>query len=211
MISIDILKKLPNFDLDVEISLGNEVLVLQGESGSGKTTILDCIAGLKDIDKGKIKFKNKTIFCSDDMINLDIKDRQIGYVFQNYAIFPHMNVEQNIKFGIKYAKNSDADYAEYIMKTLKIDHLRKRYPREISGGEKQRVALARALVIKPEILLLDEPFSALDKNTREKVYKEFLEFKTNFDVSVILVTHNEDEARLLGDRIINIDQGKIVC
>ncbi|MCT4633925.1 MAG: ATP-binding cassette domain-containing protein [Firmicutes bacterium] len=210
MINIDIMKRLPNFDLDVEIQLDKEVLVLQGESGSGKTTILDCIAGLKDIDQGKIQFKEKTIFCSNESINTDIKDRQIGYVFQNYAIFPHMSVEQNIKFGLKYAPNSDEDYAEYIMKTLKIDHLRKRYPREISGGEKQRVALARALVIKPEILLLDEPFSALDKNTRETIYQEFIEFKEKFDVSVILVTHNEDEAKLLGDRIINIDQGKIV-
>jgi molybdate transport system ATP-binding protein len=210
MINIDIMKRLPNFDLDVEIQLDKEVLVLQGESGSGKTTILDCIAGLKDIDQGKIQFKEKTIFCSNESINTDIKDRQIGYVFQNYAIFPHMSVEQNIKFGLKYAPNSDEDYAEYIMKTLKIDHLRKRYPREISGGEKQRVALARALVIKPEILLLDEPFSALDKNTRETIYQEFIEFKDKFDVSVILVTHNEDEAKLLGDRIINIDQGKIV-
>lgn len=210
MINIDIMKRLPNFDLDVEIQLDKEVLVLQGESGSGKTTILDCIAGLKDIDQGKIQFKEKTIFCSDKSINTDIKDRQIGYVFQNYAIFPHMSVEQNIKFGLKYAPNSDEEYANYIMKTLKIDHLRKRYPREISGGEKQRVALARALVIKPEILLLDEPFSALDKNTRETIYQEFIEFKEKFDVSVILVTHNEDEAKLLGDRIINIDQGKIV-
>ncbi len=184
MIKLDIVKSLNYFDLQCTLTLGNEVVALQGSSGSGKTTILDCIAGIRTPDKGIIKIDNKIVFSSLENINLPIKDRHIGYLFQNYALFPHMNVEDNILFGVKNQKDYDISYINYITEIFKIEHLKDRKPNEISGGEKQRVALARALAIKPNILMLDEPFSALDKATKEAVYKEFMEYKKQFKMSI---------------------------
>ncbi|EPY2276071.1 ATP-binding cassette domain-containing protein [Clostridium sporogenes] len=210
MIKLDIVKSLNNFDLQCKLNLGNEVVALQGSSGSGKTTILDCIAGIKTPDKGIIKIDNKTVFSSSENINLPIKDRHIGYLFQNYALFPHMTVEENILFGVKNQKKYDISYIKYITETFKIEHLKDRKPNQISGGEKQRVALARALAIKPNVLMLDEPFSSLDKDTKEVVYKEFTEYKKKFKISIILVTHNSYEAELLADRSIIIHEGVLV-
>ncbi|EJE7234976.1 ATP-binding cassette domain-containing protein [Clostridium sporogenes] len=210
MIKLDIVKSLNHFDLQCKLTLGNEVVALQGSSGSGKTTILDCIAGIRTPDKGIIKIDNKIVFSSWENINLPIKDRHIGYLFQNYALFPHMTVEENILFGVKNQKNYDISYIKYITETFKIEHLKDRKPNQISGGEKQRVALARALAIKPNILMLDEPFSALDKDTKEVVYKEFMEYKKKFRISIILVTHNSYEAELLADRSIIIHEGVLV-
>ncbi|GAE02022.1 molybdate ABC transporter ATP-binding protein [Clostridium botulinum B str. Osaka05] len=210
MIKLDIVKSLNHFDLQCKLTLGNEVVALQGSSGSGKTTILDCIAGIRTPDKGIIKIDNKIVFSSSENINLPIKDRHIGYLFQNYALFPHMTVEENILFGVKNQKNYDISYIKYITETFKIEHLKDRRPNQISGGEKQRVALARALAIKPSVLMLDEPFSALDKDTKEVVYKEFMEYKKKFRISIILVTHNSYEAELLADRSIIIHEGVLV-
>lgn len=210
MIKLDIVKSLNHFDLQCKLTLGNEVVALQGSSGSGKTTILDCIAGIRTPDKGIIKIDNKIVFSSSENINLPIRDRHIGYLFQNYALFPHMTVEENILFGVKNQKNYDISYIKYITETFKIEHLKDRKPNQISGGEKQRVALARALAIKPNILMLDEPFSALDKDTKEVVYKEFMEYKKKFRISIILVTHNSYEAELLADRSIIIHEGVLV-
>lgn len=210
MIKMDIVKSLNNFDLKCKLNLGNEVVALQGSSGSGKTTILDCIAGIKNPNKGIIKIDNKTVFSSSKNINLPIKDRHIGYLFQNYALFPHMTVEENILFGVKNQKNYDISYIKYITETFKIEHLKDRKSNQISGGEKQRVALARALAIKPNVLMLDEPFSSLDKDTKEVVYKEFMEYKKKFKISIILVTHNSYEAELLADRSIIIHEGVLV-
>lgn len=210
MIKMDIVESLNNFDLKCKLNLGNEVVALQGSSGSGKTTILDCIAGIKNPNKGIIKIDNKTVFSSSKNINLPIKDRHIGYLFQNYALFPHMTVEENILFGVKNQKNYDISYIKYITETFKIEHLKDRKPNQISGGEKQRVALARALAIKPNVLMLDEPFSSLDKDTKEVVYKEFMEYKKKFKISIILVTHNSYEAELLADRSIIIHEGVLV-
>ncbi|GAA0127227.1 ATP-binding cassette domain-containing protein [Clostridium senegalense] len=209
---IEIFKKLNYFDLNIKIKLDKEILVIQGPSGSGKTSIFDCISGITNPDKGEIILNDKIVYSSEKNINLPIKDRGVGYVFQNYGLFPHMTVKDNIMFGVKNNKNCQVDesHGEYVMEILKIDHLKNRYPKEISGGEKQRVALARALAIKPNIMIMDEPFSALDSKTKELVYKEFLEFKKVCDVSIILVTHDTYEAKLLGDRIINIKDGALM-
>ncbi|NMM64840.1 ATP-binding cassette domain-containing protein [Clostridium sp. P21] len=209
MLNVKIFKKMYCFDLDVNFSINKEVLVIQGHSGSGKTTILDCISGLKAPETGEISIGNKTIFSSEKNINMRIKDRNVGYVFQNYALFPHMTIEKNILFGLECKSLKDTNYIKHIMKVFNIDHLKKRYPKQISGGEKQRVALARALSIKPDVLLLDEPFSALDVETKSIVYEEFLQLKKLYSIDIILVTHNPEEARLLGDKIIHISYGKI--
>ncbi|MCR1933207.1 ATP-binding cassette domain-containing protein [Clostridium tepidum] len=210
MLELNIVKKLKYFDLQCKLTLGNEVVALQGTSGSGKTTILDCIAGIKKPDKGTININNKIVFSSSENINLPIKDRHIGYLFQNYALFPHMTVKENILFGVKNQKSYDINYIKYITEIFKIEHLKDRRPNQISGGEKQRVALARALVVKPNVLMLDEPFSALDKDTKEVVYKEFMEYKKKFKISIILVTHNPYEAELLADRTMIIHEGVLM-
>lgn len=208
-IEVKIFKQLEFFDLDVEFELGKELLVIQGMSGSGKTTILDCIAGIKSPDRGEIRLEDKLVFSKEERLDMPIREREIGYVFQNYALFPHMTVEKNIRFGVKKKSREDQQYVEDIMVSLKIDHLKERYPYEISGGEKQRVALGRALSIRPKLLLMDEPFSALDSETKNHVYSEFLQFKRDWNISIVMITHNDEEAKLLGDRIVHIKSGKL--
>lgn len=204
MLEIKISKKMYNGNLDIEFELGKEVLAIQGRSGSGKTTILECISGLKEPDHGKIAVNNNLFYCSEKKINVKTRFRNISYLFQNYALFPHMTVEKNIEFGMKAKKIENNLYVDYLMKKLKIDHLKTRYPDKISGGEKQRVALVRALAVKPDLLLLDEPFSALDEETKKIVYDEFLKMKEELNMGIILVSHNQNEVELLGDRILKI-------
>ncbi len=210
MIFVDVAKKLKYFDLNVRFEMNNEVLVILGPSGSGKTTLLDCISGIKQPDEGCIKINNSIVFDSSGKVNSPVKDRRIGYVFQDYALFPHMTVKNNILFGVKSKGISDTGYCESLMGMLGIKHLEGRYPPQISGGEKQRVALARAMAVKPELLLLDEPFSALDSETKQKVYNEFLGFKNKCDIDIILITHQAEEAKLLGDRFIQLKDGIVI-
>lgn len=214
-IHFKIQKRLDRFQADVEYSFEKGVLVIQGESGAGKTTILNCIAGLKKPDAGRICIDDKVVF--DEKTNIPVKNRQIGYLFQNYALFPNMKVEKNIVYGIKNkpeyrdrAKRKELlEYADYIMETFRITHLKKRYPHNISGGEKQRVALARVIVTRPKLLLLDEPFSALDMETKQAVYKEFQIFKRTLGIPTILITHDPEESRLFGDYRIVMKDGRI--
>ncbi len=205
-----IFKKLRFFDLDIDINLGREVLAIQGHSGSGKTTILNCIIGILKPDDGIVKINGKTVYSKDEKISEPIRDRDIGYMFQNYALFPNMTVEQNLRFGLDRGDKDQEEYLNYIMENFKISHLKERYPGDVSGGEKQRVALARSLTRKPSIMLMDEPFSALDTETKDILYKEFLQFKKNFNIGIILITHNDTEAEYLGDRIVKIDNGLII-
>ncbi|MYL61008.1 ATP-binding cassette domain-containing protein, partial [Virgibacillus halodenitrificans] len=158
MLHINVHKKLSHFKLEVNFSVGNEIVILFGASGSGKTTILNCVAGLIKPDAGEITLQGRTLY--DTFVTVPTPKRNIGYLFQDYALFPHMTVFKNIRYGAK----SDV-LAKQLMKELAIDHLSEQYPLYISGGEKQRVALARALATEPEALLLDEPFSALDEAT----------------------------------------------
>ncbi|WP_432664005.1 ATP-binding cassette domain-containing protein [Wukongibacter baidiensis] len=217
MLKVDIRKNYSEFNVSARFEIANEVAVLLGSSGSGKTTILNCIAGLSVPEYGDIRIGDKTIFSSFDGTNIQTRDRRVGYVFQNFALFPHMNAYKNIKYGVKnirksFYKNRDSkkDMVETIMKKFKILHLKDKYPHQLSGGEKQRVALARAFLSNPQILLLDEPFSALDKETKEILYNEFIKLKAECSIPIILVTHNEEEANLLGDKILRIVEGEIV-
>ncbi len=210
MVRVDLFKKLHYYDLEVKLEMDREVLVIQGESGAGKTTILDILAGIRQPDRGEILLEDKVVFSSAQGVNLPIRNRDIGYVFQNYALFPHLTVRENIRFGIESRRSGDFAYSDYITEVMKIKHLQNRYPSQLSGGEKQRVALARALAVRPRLLLLDEPFSALDGNTRRVIYEEFLEFKNLWQLDMILITHNNEEAALLGDRILRIREGVLV-
>lgn len=215
-VSFQIVKKLDRFSVDMEYSFEEGVLVIQGESGAGKTTVLNCIAGLKQPDRGRIAIDGRIVF--DEKTNVPVKKRQIGYLFQNYALFPNMTVGKNVIYGIKNKeeyrdrkKRKDLlEYADYIMDIFQITHLQKRYPEKISGGEKQRVALARAIVTRPKLLLLDEPFSALDVKTKEVVYEEFASFKKSLGIPTILITHDPQESKLFADHKIFMKDGKIV-
>lgn len=209
ILDVDIQKKLEFFELDIKFTVGNGLLAIQGMSGSGKTTILNCISGIKTADKGHIRLNNKIFFSSNDNINMKIKDRNVGYVFQNYALFPHMTVKENILFGVNKKYTDYEKELSYISDMMKIRHLMDKYPSEISGGEKQRVAFSRAMIIRPDILLLDEPFSALDEDLKEDIYKDLLNIKKSQNIPIILITHNKNEAKILADKIIYIHNGKI--
>ena len=203
-------KRLPSFELQIDITLNNGILAVVGPSGAGKTTLLQCIVGLQKPFWGEIQIGNRLIFSSEQGIDLPTRNRRIGYVFQDYALFPHMTVEKNVIYGMSKANNKPNKIPSVfnILTMLKIDHLRKRYPGEISGGEKQRVALARALMTSPELLLLDEPLSALDQDTRSMLQQELLKIQSQWQIPIILVTHDLHEAELLSDQIIKITSGK---
>lgn len=211
-------KNLDHFTVDLEYEFDQGVLVIQGESGAGKTTILNCISGLTVPDGGRISIEERVVFDSDGGIDLPARTRNIGYLFQNYALFPNMTVHQNIIYGIKNKpeyrekeqKEELLNYADHVMETFGIAHLKKRYPDRISGGEKQRIALSRAIVTKPSLLLLDEPFSALDQQTKEIVYQQFASFKKNFQIPTILITHDARESEMFADRHILIKDGQII-
>ncbi len=209
-------KRLDRFSIDVEYAFDKGVLVIQGESGAGKTTVLNCISGLKRPDEGRISIEKELVF--DGQTDIPVKKRQVGYLFQNYALFPNMTVEKNIVYGIKNKREYKErnrrkallEYADSVMETFGLTHLKKRYPHNLSGGEQQRAALARAMVTKPKLLLLDEPFSALDMKTKETVYEEFASIKDFLGIPTILITHDPRESRMFADHQIFMKDGRIV-
>lgn len=197
--------------LDCAFEAGNELVVLFGPSGAGKSATLQCLAGLYRPDSGTISVNGAKFFDSETGVDLPPRKRNMGYVFQDYALFPHLTVAENIAFGLKgitrWAKRSKVDG---MIKLMRLDGLADALPSKISGGQKQRVALARALVIEPKVLLLDEPLSALDSAVREKLRKDLLKIKEEFELTIILVTHNLEEAYQLGDKIVVFDQGRVL-
>ena len=203
MLNCNIEKKLNHFVLNVDFTVENEILCIMGESGSGKTSILNSIAGLLTPDKGAIILDDNILF--SDKINLKPQQRNIGYVFQDYALFPNMSVKDNIFF-----MNPDKDYANSLIEKLGIEYLLENFPNTLSGGEKQKISIVRALAKKPRLLLMDEPFSSIDEKFKNKFYEELIEIKKSLDVPIIMVTHNRHEAEILADRLIFIDKGRII-
>jgi molybdate transport system ATP-binding protein len=204
MLDINLEKNINNKRININFKINNEIIVLKGKSGAGKTTILNCISGFDIPEKGYIKINNEKIFCSNESINHPVKKREIGYIFQNYGLFPHMKVKENIYFGLKNKKIKKFDYADKLIDKFELKHLKEKYPNEISGGEKQRVAIIRTLVTKPKVLLMDEPFSALDDEIKEKIFFILNEYRRENELDVVLVTHNNDEISKFSDKIINI-------
>ena len=190
-------------DLNFECEAG-KVLALVGPSGSGKTTILRCIAGLFQTDQGLIKSQNKIWFDSKNKVFKPPQQRHVGMVFQNYALFPHLSARRNIEIGMGENCTSSV---EDLLSNVNLQGLGDRMPATLSGGQQQRVALARALAREPEVLLLDEPFSAVDQVTRRKLRLELLELIRKLNIPIILVTHDLDEAAMLGDKLYVIHNG----
>ncbi len=209
---VDIIKEMDNFQLKVCFDTNKNSLGLLGESGSGKSMTLKCIAGLETPTAGKIILNDRTLFDSEKRVNVKAKDRKVGFLFQNYALFPNMTVYENISFGLN--KANKAEKQKIIMNKLEIMKLQgfeHRYPLELSGGQQQRVALARALVINPEVLLLDEPFSALDNHIKNQIEKELLKLLAEYEGDTIFVTHNMDEAYRICDSLVVLNKGKVVA
>lgn len=198
------------FTLDAQFELGNELVVFFGRSGSGKTTALQCISGLVEPNGGKIIVNGTVYFDCHKRVNLPVQQRSLGYVFQNYALFPHMSVKKNIAYGLKgwEEKEKEARVNE-MLQMLQIEGLENNYPSQLSGGQKQRVALARALAPKPDILLLDEPFSALDRIVRMKLRDKIKEIQRELKIPILFITHNHVEAFTIADKIVMFHEGRV--
>ena len=210
-LKVNIHKELKEFDLDVEFNLKNKRLGILGPSGCGKSMTLKSIAGIVTPDKGIVSLNTgvETVyFDSDNKINLIPQKRNVGYLFQNYALFPNMTVEENVGIGLK---GDDENRVSEMIKRFHLEGLEKRYPRQLSGGQQQRVALARILAYSPDVILLDEPFSAMDTFLKEQLRLELSNLLKCFEGFSIMVTHDRDEAFQFCDELIVLDEGKIIA
>jgi len=201
-----------SFALDITFRAEEGITILFGQSGSGKTTTLRAIAGIVTPDSGRITVGEEIYFDSETGANLSIQKRRVGYVFQDYALFPHMTAEQNVAYGIKdnsAAVASRMDRARALLTLFKIGHVRQRYPQNMSGGEQQRTALARALASDPALVLLDEPLSAVDAETRTQLLDEVVAAQERVGIPFIYVTHNTVEAVRLGSHVVVLHEGTV--
>jgi molybdate transport system ATP-binding protein len=200
----------PSFSMHCSFDASSDFIVLFGCSGSGKTTAIRCIAGLEKPDAGSIRINDIIYFDSKKKINLPPQKRKIGYMFQENALFPHMNVRQNIEFGLKGLNPMEKkERVNEMLDLVGIEELEFAYPDELSGGQKQKVALARALAPDPEVLLLDEPFSSLDTVVRLKLRKELRTIQKRLGIPVIFITHDPVEAFTMADRMVVFDDGRV--
>ncbi len=209
-LSVKLLKKVKGFTLDVEWEIGNEVAVLFGSSGAGKSMTLQLIAGLMEPDAGFIRSNGNIFFDKRSGINISPQQRSLGYVFQDRILFPHMTVRENIAYGLRAKSREQRDTrVSDMIRLFRLEGLENMPPSEISGGQKQRVALARALIERPKALLLDEPFTALDSSLRFEMRKLLKEVRNEFDIPVVLVTHDFEDAYLLGNHIMIYIDGRV--
>lgn len=208
---VSVKKTVKGFSLDASWEIGNELAVLFGFSGSGKSLTLQLIAGLMKPDSGVISVNGSAWFDRAARINAAPQQRSLGYVFQDLALFPHMNVRQNILFGAKGVPEAEtAERYREMIDAFYLNDLERKRPAELSGGQKQRVAFARALMRRPDVLLLDEPFSALDTPLRIEMRSFLKELRSTFRVPVVLVTHDAVEAAALADSIIVYAEGSVI-
>ena len=211
-LSVHIKKKAGDFQLAVDFEHADGITGILGASGCGKSMTLKCIAGIVKPDEGCIVLNGRVLFDSDKKINLKPQERNVGYLFQNYALFPNMNVEQNILCGMSKEKNKQVRNArmEEMLEIMEISSIRKLFPHQLSGGQQQRCALARILVSEPEVLLLDEPFSALDSYLREQLQTQVRVILERFGKDVFMVSHSRDEVYYLCNQVAIMDRGRIL-
>lgn len=204
-LALSIHKRLGALSLQVDLEIGPGVTAVVGPSGSGKTTLLRCLAGLERPDQGRIEAGGEGWFEATRGVNLPVPARRVGFVFSDYALFPHMTVRRNVAFGAK-----EPAAVEAAMRRLAIEALGDRYPRHLSAGEQQRVAIARALAAEPHLLLMDEPFSSLDPHLKQRVYTEFKALQQEVGLPVVLVTHDLAEACLLASQVVVLSEGRVL-
>lgn len=211
-LSVHIKKKTGDFQLSVDFEHADGITGILGASGCGKSMTLKCIAGIMKPDEGRIVLNGRVLFDSEKKINVKPQERNVGYLFQNYALFPNMNVEQNILCGMSKEKDKIVRKVrmEEILKIMEISSVRKLFPHQLSGGQQQRCALARILVSEPEVLLLDEPFSALDSYLREQLQTQVRTILERFGKDVLMVSHSRDEVYYLCNQVAIMDQGRVL-
>ena len=213
MIKLSIKKRLHStcgeFTLDVQFSIApGEFVTLFGPSGAGKTTLLRCLAGLAEPDAGLIEVGGETWFDGESNSNLPPQKRRVGYMFQDYALFPNMTVRGNLEFAL--CKGADRKRVSELIEIMALGELQHRKPATLSGGQQQRVALARALAAEPRLLLLDEPFSALDHATRVRLHEEVLSMQRRYGLTTVMVSHDVGEVYRLSTRVLLLEEGKLV-
>jgi len=210
-LDVRLIKRLPGFSLDVEWTAGEGVAALFGPSGAGKTLTLQCLAGLLEPDAGRIVVDGRVLFDAAARVDLPPQRRQIGYVFQGYALFPHLSVAENIGFGLRdRARVEGRRRTADVIARMGLEGLEARRPHELSGGQRQRVALGRALAPDPALLLLDEPLSALDATLRQSLRDDLRRILAEWGTAAVLVTHDFTEAYRLGDRIVVYENGRVI-
>lgn len=211
MLYVNIKKKVNDFTLDIEFETKNETLALFGPSGCGKSMTLKCIAGVEKPDEGEIILNDRVLFSSKKKINISPQKRKVGLLFQNYALFPNMTLEENIKIAVpKNHPNKDKIVKE-IIKGFSLEGLENNYPHELSGGQQQRTALARMLVNEPELIMLDEPFSALDEHLKWQLEQELISLLNHHKSSTIFVSHNRDELYRIAHKVAVLQAGRIMA
>jgi molybdate transport system ATP-binding protein len=199
------------FLLDVSIAVPPGITILFGSSGAGKSTVLDCIAGLARPKIGRISVGEEVLFDSQSAVNVPPQARRIAYVFQTLALFPHMSAEENVAYGLDaLSKQQRAERVEEILQAFRVETLRNRKPAEISGGERQRIALARSLVTQPRVLLLDEPLTGLDAELKAAIVDDLRVWNAARGIPILYVTHTREEVDALGERVIAMDRGRVV-
>ena len=207
-ITVDIEKKFKGFHLKTAFSSSTSATGILGASGSGKSMTLRCIAGIEKPDRGKIVINGRTVFDSDQKINLKPQERRIGYLFQNYALFPTMSVRENIGCGYRGEKAEKEKRIEDFIERYHLEGLENRLPSQLSGGQQQRVALARMMIGDPEAILLDEPFSALDGYLKDVLQKDMKEFLNQYQGDMLMVTHSRDEAFRFCNELMLLQEGR---
>ena len=212
MLSLDVEKRLGAFQLAAKFETEARVTALFGPSGAGKTTIINMIAGLIAPDRGRIMYRGKVLFDAAGKVNLPPHRRQFGYVFQDGRLFPHLTVRGNLEYGRRmFRLKRDAGELERIIAMLDIAHLADRRPGRLSGGERQRVAIGRALLIRPQLLLLDEPLASLDAARKAEIMPYLERLRDEAQVPMIYVTHQADDARRLASAVVRVEAGRVAA
>ena len=202
------------FQLQANFESSSQRVVVYGASGAGKSQMMKAVAGLMTPDRGRIELAGRCLYDSAGGVNLPAQQRKVAYLFQDYALFPHLNVRQNIGFGLQRGWRNplarvDGEAIRYWMEAFELDHVAQQYPHQLSGGQRQRVALARALAPQPDALLLDEPFAALDPALRERMRAELGALQRRLDIPMLMITHDPEDVRAFGDHVLRMENGSI--